>query len=81
MSQGLGARRRAVPHHGSPELAPGVPTHWVLPAHINLSRQDSHCGTAAGALAGTGPEMLLARVGAVLLQGAPVVARYTSGPR
>lgn len=65
-----------------PELSPSSPgTHWILLVHVDLCRQDSHGGTAAGALAGTGPEMLLAVVGAVLLQGAPGAAWHRSGPR
>lgn len=66
----------------SPELGPGSPeAHRVLLVHIDLGRQDGHGGTAAGALAGTGPETRLAGVGAVLLQGAPGVARRRSGRR
>lgn len=59
-----------------PKLAPGPPTHGVFLAHINLSRQDGHGGTAAGTLTGAGPEMLLAGIGAVLLQGAPGAAGH-----
>lgn len=64
-----------------PELGLASPrTHWVLLAHIDLGRQDGHGRTAAGALAGTGPEMLLAGIGAVLLQGAPGVAPQGQDP-
>lgn len=46
-------------------------THWILLVHVDLCRQDGHGRTAAGALAGAGPEVLLAGVGTVPLQGAP----------
>lgn len=48
--------------------------------HINLRGQYCHDRAAAGALAGTGPEMRLAGVGAVLLESAPA-GTVESGPR
>lgn len=56
----------------SPELGSWLPQpHRVLLVHVDLGRQDGHGRAAAGTLAGTGPEVRLAGVGAVLLQGAP----------
>lgn len=80
---GLGGQMKGgVPPRVAPELSAGSPaTHWVLLVHVDLCRQDRHGGTAAGALAGTGPEMPLVGAGTVLLQGAPGAAGRWSGPR
>lgn len=55
-------------------------THCVVPVHINLRGQYCHGRAAAGALTGTGPEMWLAGVGAILLECAPA-GTVGSGPR
>lgn len=81
--RGLGGQvKGGFPPCVAPELRAGSPmTHWVLLVHVDLCRQDCHGGTAAGALAGTGPEMRLVRVGTVLLQGAPGAAGHRSDPQ
>lgn len=61
---------------------PREAAHRVLLVHVNLRRQHSHGRAAARALAGTCPEVRLAGIGTVLLQGASaVVHRVTAAPR